>query len=884
MADLDSTGIEEFESDPSGDALPRWRFDPFTPVANQRKPHVSLPNDESVVQDKEDLEAQQAFSQWWSEGAQMGYSNALAYQGDTQGLEQFNQVLVALYISVNSKARAALFRALQTVMDYRSGFTVNLTSLADAIPLLAAKFHDDDYDNYLACFTAFFSQTWLNSRNASEQTPDDIKKISLLFRVNMKIITTNTISTPEKLSQLNQFVFDLNTIIKDTYWSDWHTSPLSHGIQNIFAKTPAVASLLAQNTTQEQLGRYLQLIKANPDNISDQKLHQYFAQEIPALSDNPSIIPYLFELAIAGITMPSLIDALPTVLCIPDASTESHEHLWSFLSKRTPIHQLDSQKLLTILNSDRFDTADRQRIMAVLNTLPPYVSLKYINKQLSSPKSWETSLSEVDESGRALCLFLRARGLVTSIDHFTRPNDQVIENWNHFLSCFDQTMPERNVSFFKLINSDEFKDVELNQLNKLASYYSTDSTVTLDQIQQILRLGNKILNIPGTISSAIQRYYNSHLQADFHTLLDPNGKFSQFLDLLIEKKIALPESMFLTLYVPWKENRIDRFVLTKALEVSKTAVALQKDRNWQAYFSSMDKNKIARQDMMQHLTCGLLNLGQDFDRVCHANYTLFARRVIASNPSQNKSHPFKFLMQLITEIKTIATHLYQITTPPITTHGRFDNSTHSNLALQKLSKYRGCFMFWGTTLDRKVAAVALSENIKSIDDYNPSKEDYYPKLLNTILATQEKILNDDNKCGYKRNRSGSSRLYNITSELFVKGLQDFILEEDVSIASKAEVYDICRRQLKSHLSMLQERLYGTQETNQLRQMIRDINTKIPTDPSQLWAPQDVTISALKNYLDNNPKCIPKHLRYLLSPINLLCEMSAAPSEYASSTL
>ena len=144
------------------------------------------------------------------------------------------------------------------------------------------------------------------------------------------------------------------------------------------------------------------------------------------------------------------------------------------------------------------------------------------------------------------------------------------------------------------------------------------------------------------------------------------------------------------------------------------------------------------------------------------------------------------------------------------------------------------------------------------------------KTFKKILETQRDILQSDSDV-YKakakiHNKKGYSRLYDITTQMFLSMAHDCLVNEQVSLNTKNNLNDLLQKQLELQIKMLRERLSGQAKFKALAEKIPDADE---------WLSGSVELKALKDFIKDHYDSVPKHLRYLLENINNLTQLKDA---------
>jgi hypothetical protein len=432
------------------------------------------------------------FYQWWIGGAEDAYLspdaganpeiiNTIFGGENRQGLGKFFSALTAIHSGDDAylPQRAKLFACLKEVMDYRGGYIVDLQSFAWSASLLERKFDDPRYQVYLECFSHFFKQDWLNETRASGKNPAEIKKISRLLMMIMKIVTRQDItdSNPDQEALLT-FIRNISEVMREPECWDTFDDAAARRIESIFAADKDVTALLTLNTNKPELRSLIGSINAFNKTDSGpsrrESLVVYLKNERGALAENPGVIRHVFELSLAGLQTPEQIQALPAPNCLSRVEKHKiHTMFWHFLSQRSPVTAGSSKKIISFLSN--YSKEEPRVLVQELDSLPPHVSLDYIYGNLakqSALNACKNRLAVIRAAGESWCKFMLDKQLIESTSIFMHPERGVMQNYDHFLRCFNGMSPERNQACFTTLN--EYPLIDLPPLLKFAYLYLTN--------------------------------------------------------------------------------------------------------------------------------------------------------------------------------------------------------------------------------------------------------------------------------------------------------------------------------------------------------------------------------------------------------------------------
>lgn len=890
---------------------------------------------------KQDSADIQAFYDWWVDGAGQAYHehDSIApteviesiYGNDKfKGLSDLFKTLKSIG-SGDPKfvhQRAALFNCLQGVMDYESGYVVYLKTFSDISLKLVTVFSEPEFPKYLACFAHFFTQGWVNGTRAVYQNPEEIKKISLLINLIMTIITKLKITDLEtEQAGLLNFITNLSDVLhSDAFWGSFDAD-FAQQIESVFAADADISRLLVLNTPEPNLRRYIELIKRSSLDAAVgvtriNHLNAYLKDERCNLVNNPEVVKHVFELGLAGQESGDLKTALPTPHCLLTDVAETHDTFWHFLSKHTPVTENDSREITKLLNTYQGNEAKLAQIVGKLNVLPPNIPLDYINKALETivgRTNYDTCLRRLETIEPMLTpwsAFMEEQDLVAIDREFRPPKMESIERFNGFLGCFKVMTPEKNKILFE--NIKDFTSVGNDRLELLATAFSKNPRLKKDELRVMCDLAQKIGRLP--VDNA------SFLFEDFDKLLTTgsaeeqaqlglsDARFRTFVEVLLNEEVAsidMPACAVKQLWVAWNAPRIKTCNdLKKAIKVVEMAMKLNSsnnDQEWDAHLKELNApKKHERQRIMQHLEHKLLDLGEEFKERFEMGYKDLAAKVSVVRSTQSLNSfwvtdrynivldPFRSMMKFMREIMHVAQSPYQ---GEIIDKKSKDTSTTNHLERyfraqeQRYGNYWS--NYWSLTRNevREAQANGLFKSLKNITKQtvgvgpaavtNPlplTKADYYQAALDNIWRAQQGLLTSDREfelnAGYYLNTKGYSRLYDISMQMFAYVARQYLTDPVVVTEEKVRLNTILKEQFSFHVAMLKDRL---PHENPLKADIDQILGQ--KTPNQLgWEETSNELDKLQRAIKQHRGHVPAHLRYLLTQIDLVCELYCPPPE------
>ena len=341
----------------------------------------------------------------------------------------------------------------------------------------------------------------------------------------------------------------------------------------------------------------------------------------------------------------------------------------------------------------------------------------------------------------------------------------------------------------------------------------------------------------------------------------------------------VPEMAMVTLCKAYFDNSTAKVnALPQAFAVLCEANQLANDKNYADYFSDFStKNQGKRQQIMQYLHHGLLNLGDSFSDKCWRYYLDLIQKQLGATPDKiskdqqarlSVTDCFQRLMRVTRELATVARSPFaaadnSVDNAPM--NAEFLTQRQQYIASQR-ARYSS---FWFTNKLRKEQANKFFDALESLDseDSADSIDRVYLFSFKQILQTQRDILQSDSDV-YKNkskvhNKKGYSRLYDITVQMFLRTAHDCLKNDQVSLDTKNNLNDLLQEQLGFQIKILHERLSEHAK-------LKTLAEKMPA--ADEWLPSSVELKALKHFIKDQYDNVPKHLRYLLENINNLTQL------------
>ena len=194
-------------------------------------------------------------------------------------------------------------------------------------------------------------------------------------------------------------------------------------------------------------------------------------------------------------------------------------------------------------------------------------------------------------------------------------------------------------------------------------------------------------------------------------------------------------------------------------------------------------------------------------------------------------------------------------------------------------RYDSC---WFKNTTRVGQAGTLFGKLDRSSQKNTSGVRYYEELLEAIIETQTRILNQDRQRKY--NGKGHSRLYDITNEMFIKIMRMCLNDSNLinEFQQKQRLHALFVQQFDMNLTTLQECLPDGHILKQkLLELIRNDQTNSNAmfhgiaHYSHRWKPNSTEMVDLCEIFKRPDikKLIPKHLHFLVTNLEGYLEFS-----------
>ena len=749
-------------------------------------------------------------------------------------------------------------------------------------------FDTKDYVHYLEGLKHFFTQPELNQKRATEQTPEDIKKISRLFTLTIQIITTQYVHDDKAEPASFKLITNLGQVIHDpAIWADFDDA-LVEKIASVFAKDAEITHLLtAYSAKPADLKRCIELIKHSDDSIVRiESLCQYLKAEGAHLADFPEAILPVFELMLAGRLSEHPATDLPTPHCLPTQDHRLHAKFWHFLSQRSPVTRNDSHDLVTILHTYQDEDEEHLRsIIEALNALPPHIPLAYINRYLTTStgeyniERCLVQLKAIHKAGERWCTFMHNQKWIQSEHEFKHPEYQQLQNVDAMLACFDDMPPERSSVFFETVKP--YLSLDVKMIQRLADDFSNGFIADKSALNHVLYAADTIFQLPDNASQVYMCEQFLAVPARHpDELTNPLGRFKLFVDTLNSHAIPMELSAITKLWDAWHANRIqDAQQLSHSIQVIQWAMnAKTNQRAWDDLFLSIDSKQVERQAIMQHLEHDLLDLGDAFKTACYDKYQTLSEQLPQMTSEYNVKdrltdirRSFLSLMKWAREVMVVAAHPFQgqaVVANPAPRNG----ASHMGFFQEQRNAYANT---WWVNSARREQASALFDTLEVVETHGgPTKAAYYNSVLGAIWTSQQNMLRQDKVTDrdayfYKLNTKGYSRLHDISMQMFARVAREFLMDADITIQEKEGLNGMLQAQLVFYINQLEERL---PDLNPLKVEIARIRI-LTGNRTDLWKHDSIELGLIKTAIEVNREALPKYLQYLLTPIDLATELS-----------
>lgn len=415
-------------------------------------------------------------------------------------------------------------------------------------------------------------------------------------------------------------------------------------------------------------------------------------------------------------------------------------------------------------------------------------------------------------------------------------------------------------------------------LTNLFNQYKTANSPTLAmqtaEVYQALQTFDKRfpgLNYKQAYEKVAASAENNQFYLDLLTLMNQ----SEYADLALNTVAALCQAYF--------DKKLANIALLKqAIELAKKAKQLQDENNWAEYFATFEsKKRKERLQLMQLLHHKMLDMGEEFKDRCYKEYKTLAEKLTKlpedfydNEPKERhailKAH-YHQILKFTKEMSTIAKPFSNGATgteftQPVESVEALQTS-HKKFFADQAALYHS---FWWKNKERKQQAASLFEAL-DIASTATNKGEYYQNTLQIIWNTQQVILNSDKETD--RNGKGYSRLYDITSTMFLNIARDCLADiEDLTYDQKVSLQQMMQGQFKFHIDILETRL---PEDHPLKLKMTELKTK--SSASSKWEQGSTELAALGEELGKvNRKTVPKYLHYLLDNLDCFFNAEEAP--------
>lgn len=420
----------------------------------------------------------------------------------------------------------------------------------------------------------------------------------------------------------------------------------------------------------------------------------------------------------------------------------------------------------------------------------------------------------------------------------------------------------------------QFPAIHVEALGEMEAKVSASEANEYQQAA-MRQLAENIQRLPGETRQYFTGVFN---QTDINILSNDKSLLHFFITTLLcrEPKINMQaitiDALWTTYQMP-NNNKIDLNVLFDVVQI---AMWLNDHLNnnfvWMKYFDNFDKNQGDRQNIMQCLLGGWLNLGDPFKNKCHSSYAAMVAKIKCSSSIVDRFVP---IMKLLKETELITKNAGVAVATEARTFDFFDTKVKRN----KVYYRESIWMKFSVDKKRKALADSIFEKLTDESTKTCTKIIYYKDLLETVLLQQTAILAADKK-DERALKFRSSRLYSIMQELFFDLTKSCLLDPEISYLDKKTIYDTLNKYVKLHIETFILRL---PDSHSFLSLLKALRTRMAN--VNVWEYEFIEIKNIQTYLQTQHNNIPNSLVYLLEPIHLLCEMTAnKPVEQSSMNL
>lgn len=345
-------------------------------------------------------------------------------------------------------------------------------------------------------------------------------------------------------------------------------------------------------------------------------------------------------------------------------------------------------------------------------------------------------------------------------------------------------------------------------------------------------------------------------------------KYSDFLSAV--KSTSFSDETMNALYRAYFVDKkiITKDALTETIQVINEAKKLQKTNNWVDYFGDLFCSKHKERKSIMHLLFNnILNLGKSFAEQCYKEYLKLANWIIQVPDLKGLSAEKRryALGENHRKIVHFGQELSDIGGENnLTTHSnahRYTQLKHNAFFNQKHNEYHA---EWWKNSTRKTQAHQLFTNLGEVFISDTPENEYYENTLKRIWESQKEILESD--LNTNRNTKGYSRLYDITVQMTLQVVKDYIENTNISVQDKGWINTHLREQMDYQIKLLSERL-PINQYNDLKELLSQFS-------SNEMKPGTTDLKLFEDKLRQvNWDNVPSNLQYLVTNINLFIDLS-----------
>lgn len=429
------------------------------------KPKPKAPDqlpDVDIIKQQEDMGVVINFYQKWVGGAELKFFPKTKttdpavikaiYGENNQYLSRLYSELFKLSTHFNSKVREKIFKRL--TMHLLSGALYHVSCASMAAIMHELRYcTEKEIDERLNVLDTFFKNKTFTAKKEVTDVNEIIRNGKLL-QLTLDVARTKYIDEDQATCK---FVENMANAAREYQWNKIEGA--FDDLQKTFGSKPKITDLLTVCANNKiDLGYLMGLIDRNrshPKGVQAQKeLFDYLQTHVDSLKNTPKFIRPIFAIKLSESYDDTVTNYLPPPdSCLPNLNQDRRSAFWYFLSQRLPLDEGPCTRLIDKLSGPKSSANFVDNVIQPLVKIPPYVSVDYIDKNISLRPGdhhfddCARMLGSITEAAEHFNQFLFKNKIISNTNEYETPLDKFM--FKTYVDVFESMSVTDAIEFFE---------------------------------------------------------------------------------------------------------------------------------------------------------------------------------------------------------------------------------------------------------------------------------------------------------------------------------------------------------------------------------------------------------------------------------------------------